>query len=179
MTRAAQLYGLLAEFDSPTALVEATRRMRAAGHDRLETSTPFPIKELDEVLGLRRSPLPLITLVGGVIGCLGGFFMQYYAAVLSYPLNIGGRPLNSWPAFVPLTFELAVLVAAVSAVFGMLLLSGLPRPFHPVFTVQRFGRASQDRFFLCVEARDPQFDRVGTRKLLESLHAVGVYDVES
>lgn len=142
MTQAAHLYGLLAEFDNPTALVEATKRMRAAGHDRLETSTPFPMKELDEVIRLRRPLLPLITLVGGVIGGLGGSLMQYYAAVLSYSLNTGGRPLNSWPAFVPLTFELAVLVAAVSAVFGMLLLSGLPQPFHPVFTVNRFRLAS-------------------------------------
>ena len=174
MRKRRPFYGVLAEFSDPTALVEATRRVMEAGYSRFEAYTPFVIEELSETIPLRYPLVPLIVLAGGLLGGLGGFFMQYYAAAISYPLNIGGRPLNSWPAFIPITFELAVLTAAFAAVFGVLALSRLPMPYHPLFNVKEFERASQDRFFLCIEATDPKFDLEGTTKFLEGLHALGV-----
>src|SRR5262249_5419205 len=129
----------------------------------------FPVEGLAEAIGFRRSRLPLIVLIGGLIGCVGGYLLQYYSAVVDYPLNIGGRPTHSWPSFVPVTFELTVLTASLSAVLGMLGLNGLPMPYHPLFNVPRFALASRDRFFLCIEATDPLFDREGTRQFLLSL----------
>jgi len=161
------LYGIMAEFENPSELVAAVRRAREEGYRVLDAYTPFPIEELNEALGLHGSRVPLIVLIGGLLGGAGGYFMQYYLSVIDYPLNIGGRPLHSWPAFIPLTFELAVLVAGLSAVLGMLALNGLPMPYHPVFNVPRFALASRDRFFLCIEARDPKFDREETRRFLE------------
>lgn len=161
------LYGIMAEFENPSELVAAVRRAREEGYRVLDAYTPFPIEELNETLGLHGSRVPLIVLIGGLLGGAGGYFMQYYLSVIDYPLNIGGRPLHSWPAFIPLTFELAVLVAGLSAVLGMLALNGLPMPYHPVFNVPRFALASRDRFFLCIEARDPKFDREETRRFLE------------
>jgi hypothetical protein len=172
------IYGLLAEFHEPEALIEAAHRAREAGYRKMDGYSPFPIEELPEALGFRHTRLPLIVLAGGLIGCAGGFFMQYYASVISYPLIVGGKPFNSWPAFIPVTFELTVLVAAFAAVLGMLGLNGLPTPYHPLFNVERFAMASRDRFFLCIEAVDPQFDRVETRKFLESMTEFGVYEVD-
>ncbi len=177
-TRRTELYGLLAEFDEPQALLEAARSARAAGYRLMEAYTPFPVEEISEVIGARRLWVPLIVLVGGICGGLGGFFMQYYAAGLHYPLNIGGRPLWSWPAFIPITFELTVLVGALSGALGMLALNGLPQPYHPVFNVERFKRATQNGFFLCVQAADPKFDRERTREFLAGLHARAVFDVK-
>jgi len=171
------IHGLLAEFDNPTDLVTATRAVRARGYHRMDAYTPFPVEGLADALDCHHTGLPLVALVGGIIGCVGGFFLQYYVAVIDYPLNVGGRPLNSWPAFIPVTFELTVLLAALALVLGMLGLNGLPMPYHPVFNVRRFALASRDRFFLCIEARDPCFDRHTTRTLLDSLRPRSVVEV--
>ena len=177
--RRARYYGLMAEFDTPTAIVAAARRAYAEGYRRMDTYTPFPVEGLAEELRFHRTRVPLIVLLGGLAGCLGGYFLQYWIMALYWPVNVGGRPLNSWPMFIPVTFELTVLVAALSAVLGMLALNGLPHPYHPVFNVPRFALASQDRFFLCIEASDPRFDLAGTRYFLESLAPREVSDVES
>jgi hypothetical protein len=169
----------MAEFDTPTAIVAAARRAYEEGYRRMDTYTPFPVEGLAEELRFHRTRVPLIVLLGGLAGCLGGYFLQYWIMALYWPVNVGGRPLNSWPMFIPVTFELTVLVAALSAVLGMLALNGLPHPYHPVFNVPRFALASQDRFFLCIEASDPRFDRAGTRYFLESLAPREVSDVES
>jgi hypothetical protein len=162
------LYGLLAEFDRPEDLLEATRRAYAHGYRMMEAYTPFPIEGLAEALGFHHNRIAAVVLIGGLVGGIGCFFMQWYSAVLSYPWDIGGRPLNSWPAFIPITFEMTVLVAALAAVFGMLGLNGLPRPHHPVFNVPSFALASRNRFFLCLQARDPLFTVETARQFLEA-----------
>jgi hypothetical protein len=172
------IYGLMAEFDNPDALLAAARGAYAEGYRRMDAYTPFPVKGLAEAIGFHHTRLPLIVLIGGIVGCVGAFLMQYYIAVIDYPLNVGGRPLNSWPSFIPVTFELTILVAAIAAVVGMLALNGLPMPYHPVFNVLRFHLATRNQFFLCIEATDPQFDREGTRRFLEALKSRGVYEVE-
>ena len=177
MTPDRSLYGLLAEFDGPNALVEAARRVSAEGYSSMEAYTPFHVEELSDVIRSRAHLVPWIVLGGGIIGGLGAFYMMYYASVISFPLNIGGRPLNSWPAFIPITFELTVLAASFAALIGMLALNGLPRPSHPLFKMRRFDLATQNRFFLCVEAADPRFDRMRTRRMLENLGAREVTEV--
>ena len=172
------LYGLMAEFDNPTALVEATNRARLEGFRNMDAFTPIPIEELNDALGLRRTRLPRLVLLGGILGGLGGFGLEYWASTIAYPMNIGGRPLNSWPQFIPVTFETTVLGAALTCFIGMWALNKLPMPYHPVFNVPAFDRASRDRFFLCIESTDPRFDVQTTRTFLESLHPVGVSDVE-
>ena len=162
-------YGLLAEFEDPTSLVAATERAYAEGYRQMDAYSPFPIEELHQALGAHHTRLPLIVLIGGVIGCAGGYSLQYWASAMAYPLNVAGKPLHSWPAFIPVTFECTNLVAALSAVLGMLALNGLPMPYHPVFNVPRFALASRNRFFLCIEAADPKFDLEATRHFLESL----------
>jgi hypothetical protein len=160
-------YGLMAEFDDPNALLEATQRAYEHGYRIMEAYTPFPVDGVAEALGFRHNRIAAVVLIGGLIGGLGGFFMQWFSAVIHYPLDIGGRPLNSWPAFIPITFEMTVLFAALSAVFGMLGLNGLPRPHHPVFNVPSFALASRNRFFLCLQSRDPLFDPERTLRFLE------------
>jgi hypothetical protein len=172
------IYGLLAEFGDANALVVATRQAHEKGYRLMDAYTPFPIEEVSEALGFRKTRLPLIVLLGGILGCATGFGMQYYSAVISYPLNVGGRPFNSWPAFIPITFEMTILGAALSAVLGMLALNGLPMPYHPMFNVPRFALATRDRFFLCIEARDPLFDREQTKSFLRSLMPREVTEVE-
>jgi hypothetical protein len=172
------LYGVVAEFDAAETLIAGALKTVAAGYRNMEAYSPFPIEGLDEALGFHRSRVPLITLIGGIVGGVGGFFMQWFAAVIHYPTNIGGRPLNSWPAFIPVTFELTILCAAIATVLGMLGLNGLPMPYHPLFNVTSFERASRDRFFLCIESIDPKFERDATTQFLEGLNPKGVYDVE-
>jgi hypothetical protein len=163
------LYGLMAEFDDPNALVAATRRAHDEGYRRMDAYSPFPIEELHEALGSHHSRLPLIVLIGGLCGCIGGYALQYWVSAIAYPVNVGGRPFHSWPAFIPVTFECTILVAALSAVLGMLALNGLPMPYHPVFNVPRFALASRNRFFLCIESKDKKFDLEETRRFLETL----------
>ena len=177
--RTKPIYGLLAEFEKPDELLAATRKAHDAGYRRIDAFSPMPIADLAEACGFHQTKVASITLCGGIVGCLGGFGLQYYASVISYPLNIGGRPYNSWPAFIPITFETTVLGAAIACVVGMLALNGLPSPYHPVFNVPRFALASRDRFFLCVKSRDRKFDLAHTRKFLEGLLPVGVYEIEA
>jgi hypothetical protein len=159
----------MAEFDDPNALVAATRRAHDEGYRRMDAYSPFPIEELHEALGSHHSRLPLIVLIGGLCGCIGGYALQYWVSAIAYPVNVGGRPFHSWPAFIPVTFECTILVAALSAVLGMLALNGLPMPYHPVFNVPRFALASRNRFFLCIESKDKKFDLEETRRFLETL----------
>ncbi len=172
------MYGLIAEFENSEGLLAAARRTYEEGYRRMDAYSPLPIEGLAEAIGIRRTRIPLIVLLGGLTGCVGGFFLQYWIAVLDYPINVGGRPLNSWPSFIPVTFELTILLAAFSAVIGLFAVCRLPRPNHPVFNVPQFEMASQNRFFLCIESRDPRFDSERTRRFLASLRPQGVYDVE-
>jgi hypothetical protein len=172
------LYGLIAEFDNPTALVAAANAARVEGYRRMDAYSPIPIEELHGALGFHHTKLPLIVLVGGVLGGLGGYGLQYWTQVMAYPLNIGGRPFNSWPSFIPVTFETTILGAALAAVFGMLALNGLPMPYHPVFNARNFALASRDRYFLLIEARDPHFDRAATERFLWTLSPAEVSEVE-
>ena len=172
MDHRSHTYGVVAEFETAEQLIQAAERTRSAGYRRFEAYAPFPVEGLSEAMALKRNAVPLITLIGGLAGGLGGFFFQYWVSAMAYPLNIGGRPYNSWPAFIPVTFELTVLGAALSAVFGMLALNGLPRPHHPLFNVHRFSKhATSDRFFLCIEARDPKFNLSESARFLQGLHA--------
>ena len=171
------IYGLLAEFATANELVAAANRVREAGYVKTDAFSPYPIEELTHALGIRHTRLPLVVLIGGLLGGFGGYFMQYYTAVWEYPFNIAGRPYHSWPAFIPVTFECVILAAGLFAIFGVLALNGLPMPYHPVFNVPRFALASRDRFFLCIEAKDPKYDPAGTRDFLLSLSPVEVTEV--
>jgi Protein of unknown function (DUF3341) len=163
------VYGLMAEFEDPQSLVTATERAHAEGYRRMDAYSPFPIEELHQALGSHHTRLPLIVLIGGLCGCIGGYLLQYWVSVIAYPVNVGGKPFHSWPAFIPVTFECTILAASIACVLGMLALNGLPMPYHPVFNVPRFALASRNRFFLCIEARDPHFDLDATRHFLETL----------
>jgi Protein of unknown function (DUF3341) len=170
-----RIYGVLAEFASADALLAAARKAREAGYGHIEAYSPFPIEGLAEATGFRRNWVPPIVLGGGLLGGLGGYFMQWYSAVISYPINSGGKPPHSWPEFIPVTFELTILIAALAGVAGMLWLNGLPRLQHPVFNVREFDLASRNRFFLCVRSGDPEFP--SARNFLRELHPLGVWDV--
>jgi Alternative complex III, ActD subunit len=169
-------YGLLAEFSTPEALMHAAEETYAAGFRKIDAYTPFPMEGLAEALG-KSNRLPLLVLIGGIIGGTGAYFMEWYANAISYPINIGGRPINSWPSFIPITFELTVLCAGLTAFFGSFALNGLPRPYHPLFHIPEFDRASQDRFFLCIEAKDPKFHANETRAFLKRLNPVSITEV--
>ncbi len=172
------LHGIIAEFENADELIHAAKRAREAGYTKMDAYSPFPVHGLSEAIGFEDHKVPWLVFISGVIGAIAGFSLQYYVSVVDYPLNVGGRPYLSWPAFIPVTFETTVLFAAFGAFIGMLALNGLPRPHHPIFNAPRFERASQDRFFLCIEASDPQFDRVRTRHFLESAGARLVSEVE-
>ena len=171
------VHGLMAEFSSPEALVHAAEKARLGGYRKMDAYSPIPIEDLDEALGLKRTRLPVLVFLGGLMGGLGGFGLEYWTQVYAYPMNIGARPYNSWPQFIPVTFETTVLGAALTAFIGMWALNKLPQPYHPVFNVPEFARASTDRFFLCIEATDPRFDLSGTRQFLEGLKPLGVTEV--
>jgi Protein of unknown function (DUF3341) len=172
------IYGLMAEFESPEAIVHAAERTHAEGYRRIDAFSPIPVEGLAEAVGFHWTSLPIVVFIGGLLGGSTGFGMCWYANVISFPMNIGGKPYNSWPQWIPITFELTILGAALCAVFGMLAMNGLPTPYHPMFNVERFALASSDRFFLCIKARDKKFDLAGTRKFLEDLGAHGVFEVD-
>ncbi|HLV02593.1 MAG TPA: DUF3341 domain-containing protein [Acidobacteriota bacterium] len=176
--QSSSLYGLLAEFSGPDELLSAAERAYSLGYRKMDAYSPFPIHGLSEAVGFRKTVLPWIVFGGGLTGAIVGFLLQYWVSVIAYPLNVGGKPLNSWPAFIVVTFELTILFSALSAVVGMLVLNGLPMPYHPVFNVDKFKKASRDGFFLCIEAQDSQFDRIETRKFLESLNPSEISEVE-
>ncbi len=173
------IYGLLAEFDNPEDLLAAARRTHDAGYRKVDAFSPMPIEGLAEAVGFERTNLPLVVFIGGVIGCVAGFALQWWVNVVNLPLNIGGKPHNSWPSFIPITFELTVLAAALAATFGMLAMNGLPTPYHPVFNVPRFALATRDRFFLCIKAKDAKFELSQAKEFLSSLHPRGVYEIEA
>jgi Protein of unknown function (DUF3341) len=175
---AASLYGLMAEFEDPTALVAAAKRVHAEGYRKIDTFSPFPIEEAWEAIGHHDRRLSAIVLGGGLAGLLTGYGLQYWVHAITYPTNIAGKPLNSWPQFIPVTFELTILFASIAAVLGMIMLNGLPMPYHPVFNVPRFEHASRDRFFLLIESADPKFDRTRTFELLKGLNASEINEVE-
>ena len=173
-----KIYGLMAEFATSEALVEASQKAYDAGYRNMDAFAPFPVHGLSEAVGFKKTRLPLFVLIGALVGMVTGFGMQYFAMVIHLPLNIGGRPHNSWPSFIPITFEVTILFAAFAAVIGMFVLNGLPQPYHPVFNVERFKRASQDRFFLCLESADTKFNPASTRAFLSGLRPIEVFEVE-
>lgn len=170
------IYGLVAEFETHEQLFRAAEGAYARGYRKMDGFSPFPVEGLARALG-KRTRIPALVLLAGTAGCVGAYFMQWYANAISYPINIGGRPIHSWPAFIPITFELTILSAALTGFFAVFVLSGLPRPHHPLFNLAEFARASQDRFFLCIEARDPLFDVPATREFLQSLDPLLVSEV--
>lgn len=169
-----KVFGLLAEFVHAEEAVEAAKKAYEAGYRRLDAYSPYPVDGLAEACGFTKNRVAMITLIGGITGGVGGFFMQWFSAVVHYPIDVGGRPFNSWPSFIPITFEMTVLFATLFGLFGMLMLNGLPKLYHPVFNVPRFELASRSRFFLCIQADDPKFELNGTREFLETLHPHGV-----
>ena len=173
-----QLFGLMAEFEDHEQVLAATEAAYGEGYRDMDAYSPFPVEGLAEAMGSHYTAVPLIALIGGMLGGLGGYFMQWISMARLYPLNVGGRPLNSWPNFIPVTFELTVLIAALSAFAAALVLNRLPQPHHPVFNVPEFRRASIDRFFLCIEATDPKFEMAATRQFLERLGPLKVTEVE-
>jgi hypothetical protein len=177
VTETPRFYGLVAEFSTPDALVRAAERARDAGYRQMDAYAPMPVHGLSEALGLKPSRLPWVVLFGGLCGLATGLAMQYWMTAVDYPMNVGGRPLASWPSFVPVTFELTILFASLTTVVGMILRNRLPEPYHPIFNAPHFERASTDRFFLCIEAKDPQFDRDLTRRFLNSAGAEEVSEV--
>ena len=172
------LYGILAEFDTPTELVDAARKTTAAGYTKTDAFSPFPIHEMDEALGIKRTILPYLVFAGGITGLLSGIGLEYFTAVIDYPIIVGGRPFFSLPSFIPPAYELTILFASFGAVFGMLFLNGLPQPYHPVFNVPRFALATREKFFLLIETKDEQFDYENTKSFMESLSPQEVFDVD-
>jgi hypothetical protein len=173
------LYGLMASFDSPEPLLEAAREAHAEGYRDMDAYAPMPVEGLAEAVGFRSNSVSRLVFAGGLMGAIGGFGLMWWISVIAYPHIVDGRPLNSWPAYIPITFECMVLLASLTAVAGMLVLNGLPQPYHPVFNVPQFEHASRDQFFLCIEATDPKFDLAATRRFLEQLKPLEVMEVEA
>jgi hypothetical protein len=173
------IYGIMAEFDTPTQLVDAARKVRDAGYKKTDAFSPFPLHEIDEALGIKRSILPFLVFGGGIAGLMTGLGLQYWTSVIEYPIMVGGRPFFSLPAFIPPAYELTILFAAFTAVFGTIFLNGLPQPYHPVFNVPRFALASREKFFLLVEANDPNYDYEKTKSFMNELNPQEVFDVEA
>jgi hypothetical protein len=173
------VWGLMAEFASADELIAAARRAREAGYVRAEAYAPFHVEGLADALGFERNSVPFFTFAGALVGGIGGYLLQWYSAVIDFPLNIGGRPLNSWPMFVPVTFEMAVLGGALAAVISMFAASGLPRLRHPVFAAPDFELATRNRFFLCLRSDDPAFEADRARELLEGLHPLRCVEVKA
>ena len=172
-----KVYGLMAEFDSVNSLMDAANRTREAGYKRIDAYSPFPVGGLAEAIGFHHDEVPLVVLIGALLGGLGGYLLQYWISVVSYPINVGGKPYHSWPAFIVVTFEMTILFGGIFAVFGMLALNGLPMPYHPVFNVPRFAFATKDRFFLIVFSSDPKYHPVEVRRLLESFGPRSIAEV--
>ena len=175
----ASVYGLMAEFDSPQQLLDAAHKAHGAGYKKMDAFSPFPVEGLAEAIGFHKNMVPFVVLVGGIIGGLSGYLLQYYVAVITYPINVGGRPYHSWPSFIIVTFEMTILFAGLSAVFGMLALNGLPMPYHPVFNVAEFAKASDNKFFLVVFSTDPKYDAARTRDFLKGLAPRAISEVPS
>lgn len=173
-----QLYGLMAEFKTPEALLSAARRARQLGYRHMDAYSPFEVEGLAEAIGARSPWISYVVLAGGILGAIVGYGMQWYYSVIVYPIIVGGKPPHSWPAFIPVTFELTILGAATAALLGMIIMNGLPELYHPVFNLPDFARASHDRFFLAIEARDAAFDITRTREFLEGTEALNVSEVE-
>jgi len=173
------VYGLMAEFDSAQELVQAAHKTHEAGYKKIDAYSPFPIEGLAEAIGFHKNRVPLVVLIGGLIGGLSGYMLQYWVAAITYPTNVGGRPFHSWPSFIIVTFEMTILFGGLSAVFGMLALNGLPMPYHPVFNVPEFRQASESKFFLVVFSSDPKYDSAGTRSFLQGLAPRMIAEVPS
>ena len=173
------VYGMMAEFDSAQHLVDAAHRTLEAGYLKIDAYSPFPVEGLAEAIGFHKNNVPLVVLIGGLLGGLSGYALQYWISVVSYPINVGGKPYHSWPAFIVVTFEMTILFAGISAVFGMLALNGLPMPYHPVFNVPRFALATKDRFFLIVFSTDPKYSPSETHRFLESMGPRSISEVPS
>ena len=171
------IYGLMAEFDTPHDIIEAAKKTSAAGYKKIDAYSPFPVEELWEAIGFHHNGVAPVVLTGGILGCLSGYLMQWWIHTISYPTNVGGRPLNSWPSFMIVTFELTILFSVLAATFGMLALNGLPMPYHPVFNVDRFSAASKDKFFLIIFSTDPKYSSNDTRAFLETLGARSISEV--
>ena len=174
-----RIFGLMAEFDNVNDVITAARRVYGAGYRKIDAYSPFPVEELSEAIGFHKNGVALICLVGGLLGCTGAFTLQWWINTISYPINIGGRPFNSWPSFIIVTFEMTILFSGLSAVFGMLALNGLPMPYHPVFNVPRFEFASKDRFFIVIFSSDKNYDATRTRQFLEGLNPISIAEVPS
>src|SRR3984957_14859798 len=173
------IYGLMAEFETPGTIIAAANKTYAAGYKKIDAYSPFPIEELAEAIGFHRNGVAPVVLVGGILGCLTGYLMQWWISTVSYPVNVGGRPLHSWPSFMVVTFELTILFSVLSATFGMPALNGLPMPYHPVFNVPRFEFATKDKFFLIVFSTDPKYSPSDTRRFLETLEPRSISEVPS
>ncbi len=171
-------YGMIAEFESAEEILQAAERTRAEGYRQMDAFTPFPVHGLVEAIEFTDARQPWLAFLGGLAGAATGYGLQYFVHVIDYPMNVGGKPLNSWPAFIPVTFEMTILLSAVGTVVFMLLLNGLPRPHHPIFNAKNFDRASQDRFFLFIESEDERYDANATRRFLERLGARSVSEVD-